>query len=394
MKARFSPHSIVALAMLVPLCAVPPSLHAQHRFTRLHSFGATNIHDGRQPNRVLEASDGRLYGTTLSGGSFGWGTIFKVNRDGTGFSILHHFQGSPDGKTPAGLTEGTDGFLYGATGGGGTAREGTLFKVNKDGSGYAILHQFLRPPATGNTLWHPSAGPIVGSDGALYGVTSNGGTNRGGGVFKVNRDGSNFRVLHSFPDGPNDGGSPQGLVEGRDGQLYGTTVFGGRDAKGTVFRLSRNGANYRVIHHFKEIYGLETALLEGSDGALFGATSGEDGDVAAVVVRLKKDGTAFRVLHTFRPTGGDGWAPLAPLVKGDDGALYGTTRDGGQHGQGVVFRLNEDGSGYRVVWSFTGGDEAGHPLGFVQSRDGAIYGATLAGGEFGGGTLFRLAPHR
>jgi uncharacterized repeat protein (TIGR03803 family) len=135
-------------------------------------------------------------------------------------------------------------------------------------------------------------------------------------------------------------------------------------------------------------------LTEGRDGFLYGATGDGGTTRGGALFKGNKDGTGFRILHTFRPTGGDGWAPLAPLVKGNDGALYGPTRDGGQHGQGTVFRLNEDGSGYRVVWSFPGGEEAGHPLGFVQSRDGAIYGATLAGGEFGGGTLFRLAPHR
>jgi uncharacterized repeat protein (TIGR03803 family) len=188
--------------------------------------------------------------------STNFGTVFKVNRDGSGYTVLHRFTGvNGDGKSPyGGVVEGSDGELYGTTYGGSygvsSTNYGSVFKVNRDGSGYAVLHRFSLKGGDGN---YPSAGVVEGSDGVIYGTTTG---YRGpvvtnyGTVFKVNKDGSGYGVLHSFNATNRDGKSPAGaLVEGSDGVLYGTTRGGGYGA-GTLFALNRDGSGYTVVRGF------------------------------------------------------------------------------------------------------------------------------------------------
>ncbi len=166
-------------------------------------------------------------------------------------------------------------------------------------------------------------------------------------VFKLNADGTGYTVLHRFTGTGGDGASPgAGLIQGRDGALYGT-AFGGENGNATVFKLST-------------------------------------------------DGTSYTVLRRFTGTGGDGAVPNAPLVQGNDGALYGTTGQGGAAGNGTVFKLNTNGTGYTVLYSFTGsgGDGANPSAGLVQSSDGVFYGTTIWGGDLGLGTAFRVGAVR
>jgi uncharacterized repeat protein (TIGR03803 family) len=179
-----------------------------------------------------------LYGTTEAGGGDGEGTVYKLNKDGSGYSVLHHFGLGSDGIEPmSALLEGSDGALYGTTimavGG-----AGAVFKLNKDGSGYTILHYF---GSIGNDGQTPKVPLIEGNDGMLYGTTSFGGGYYGNGaLFKLNKDGSEYSVIYRFQDtaSPTDGSDPvAGLVQGKDGAFYGTTRFGGPFGSGVVFRF-------------------------------------------------------------------------------------------------------------------------------------------------------------
>jgi uncharacterized repeat protein (TIGR03803 family) len=209
-------------------------------FTLLHSF---NISDGAFPTAsLIQGSDGYLYGTTDLGGAFthvydgGFGTVFKIKADGSG-SILHSFNGS-DGHTANGLVRGKDGVLYGTTLAGGKQDQGTVFKLNPDGSSFTDLYSFNGPDGA-----DPQAGLILGKDGYLYGTTSGGGATGNGAVFKLKADGSYFTLLHSFGGSSSDGTYPNGLIQGEDGNLYGTNfgdgitrggdIYGG----GTIFRI-------------------------------------------------------------------------------------------------------------------------------------------------------------
>ena len=157
----------------------------------------------------------------------GWtgnGTVFKLNKDGSGYAVLYNFgsQGN-DGYLPDAVIEGSDGALYGTTQSDGWTGNGTVFKLNKDGSGYAVLYNF---GSQGNDGAYPCAGVVEGSDGALYGTTQWGGRTGNGTVFKLNKDGSGYAVLYNFGSQGNDGANPAaGLVEGPDGALYGTNAW-------------------------------------------------------------------------------------------------------------------------------------------------------------------------
>jgi uncharacterized repeat protein (TIGR03803 family) len=339
----------------------------------------------------VQAPDGALYGTTYIGGSYGYGTVFKLNLDGSGYTNLHQFGGdATDGRDPLGaLTVGSDGLLYGTTSLGGTHGSGNVFKLRGDGSGYAVLQNFSDAGSGGE----PQAGLMEGSDGALYGTTSVGpGTAYGGTAFAINKDGTSYRVLHLFgPFSSNDGVQPlASLLEGSDGALYGTTSTGGGGAVGSVFRINKNGSGYQKLYAFGFGAGVINPfanLLEGSDRALYGTGGGGGGGV----FKLNKDGSSYQVLHGFN---GD-W-PFAALIKGRDKALYSTTVKGGgtfgSLGPGTVFRLNEDGSGFEVLYTF--GDFTGDGVyphsALLLASDGAFYGTTYTGGDFVRGTVFRL----
>src|SRR5438876_887342 len=193
---------------------------------------------------IIEGSDGRLYGTTVNGGPDDGGLVFGMNKDGSGYAILHPFRMSTtDGLSPwGGVVQGSDGRLYGRTLSGGTNDGSAVFGLNKNGSGYTVLHSF-----TSNLPDHMDSysGLIQGSDGALYGTTFNDGALGRGSVFRLNKDGAGFQTLHSFQDNNSDGGFPYGTVhEASDGVLYGTTSEGGPDDYGTLYQVNRDGAGY------------------------------------------------------------------------------------------------------------------------------------------------------
>jgi uncharacterized repeat protein (TIGR03803 family) len=363
-------------------------------YTLLWSFTSSGG-DGRWPQTGLVAgTDGALYGTTSSGGN-GLGTVFRLERDGTGYTILHSFStASKDGKSPLGLIEGTDGILYGTTWLGGTNSSGTLFKLNKDGSGFTILRTLRNIIGE---AFQPSSGLIEGSDGALYGTTEG----AGGTVFKINKDGTGHVILHPFPYNPTpeDGRSPTSLLEGSDGVLYGTTAIGGSNNVGTVFKINKDGRGYMVLRHFTSVGGdgrhPYTALIESNDGVLYGTTYDGGSDGEGTIFRINKDGTGYLVLRSFSDSNNDGQHPRAALVEGSDGLFYGTTAYGGS-GVGTVFRISKDGTGYSVFHSFSSsGGDGQSPWGgdLVRCSDGSLFGTTQNGGIAGLGTIYRLS-HR
>ena len=139
------------------------------------------------------ASDGQLYASSAGGGNFNHGTIIRMGSNEEAPTILHHFNKTSDAAPRCTLIEGSDGKLYGTTYEGGSAESGTVFSLGKDGAGFAILHEF-----TGSDGSSPWAGIMEGSDGQLYGTTESGGNAFGGVLFKIKKDGSGFTVLRHF----------------------------------------------------------------------------------------------------------------------------------------------------------------------------------------------------
>ena len=260
----------------------------------LHSFISTGLYD-TQAGTLLEASDGWLYGITADGGSTNAGTLFKITTEGAGYVVLFSFPGGADGSSPSTFIEASDGVFYGAVHNAGGRYDGVygaLFALNKDGSGYNLLHLFDTANWDGA---YPSS-LMEGSDGALYGTTSgitaaggNPNTNLDGTVFTLQKDGSGYTLLHSCDYWSGDGTGAAGLVEGKDGMLYGTTIEGGgTNRDGILFRLGKDGNGYSILH----------SLVAGDDGS--------------------------------RPIG---------LTQGSDGAFYGVAWQGGSMNCGTIFKL-------------------------------------------------------
>jgi uncharacterized repeat protein (TIGR03803 family) len=371
-------------------------------YTVLHRFGSD---DGLDPRgALLLGSDGALYGTTQNGGTnAGCGTVYRLNADGSGFVTLHHFCATDsDGAFPyAAVMEGSDGLLYGTTHAGGEFGRGTVFKLGKDGSGYAIVHHFTTNAFDGRRPF--INGLMEGSDGLIYGTTISGGSNDVGTVFSMSKDGSGYTILHHFSNSGGDGRGPRGLLEATNGLLYGTTHTGGSDNVGSVFRMNKDGSSYAILHSFSSAGGdgrNPRRLVEGSDGALYGTTLtgganlNYSGFAAGTLFKINPDGSAYEVLHHFSSFELDGFYPQAGLLEGSDGAFYGTTQQGGDHYDfGTVFKVNTDGSQYSVVRSFFDpfvGDARTPYAGLTPGGDGKLYGTSTSGGENGAGALFRL----
>jgi uncharacterized repeat protein (TIGR03803 family) len=249
----------------------------------LYSFNGST--DGLGGAALVQGKDGNLYGTSTGGGS-GHGTLFEINASTHAFSTLHTFGGgASDGAAPmSGLIQASDGNFYGTTSQGGSAGGGTVFKMDQTG-GVTVLHSFAYTDPSG---FSPFAALVQGSDGSLYGSTYVGGYG-GGALFKLNADGSSFAMLRPFGTGFYGGQVPgasplAAMIQGLDGYFYGTTTYTSPySLGGTVFKVSSDGSYFTDVGGFTPSYGSAPGgsnpmggLVQGSDGTLFG-TAASDG---------------------------------------------------------------------------------------------------------------------
>ena len=210
----------------------------------LHSFTGSG---GSKPQGSLTLSGSTLYGMTFQGGANGNGTVFRMNADGTGFQVLRSFaSGGSDGSTPYGSLTLSGSTIYGMTTAGGSGGKGTVFTMNIDGTGFQLLHSFASGSTDGSTPY----GSLTLSGSTLYGMTYYGGLNSVGTAFKMNIDGTGFQILHNFGPGNVDGNTPEDSLTLSGSTLYGMTPFGGTDGNGTVFQMNTDGTAYQVLHNF------------------------------------------------------------------------------------------------------------------------------------------------
>ena len=263
--------------------------------------------EGTSPwGSLLLASDGNFYGmaTNYGLGGSGYGTVLKITRTGV-VTVLHSFAGgSADGAHPYGsLIEATDGNFYGMTSAGGASNKGVVIRITPAGTG-TILHSFAGGAADGDT---PLGSLIQGSDGNLYGMTSTGGTTNNGTVFKMDLTGVET-LLYSFGSSPNDGGIPAygALVEGTDGNFYGTAGQGGALANGTIFSITAAGIE-TVLYSFGTATGAnpESSLTQASDGSFWGTTLNGGAGGNGTVFKVTSTG-ALTVMHSFLGPPADG----------------------------------------------------------------------------------------
>jgi uncharacterized repeat protein (TIGR03803 family) len=288
---------------------------------------------------LLLDTGGNLFGTTNAGGAWNRGTIFRMGTDGSQFVLLRELA-QADGQNPqAGMILDAAGNLYGTTDGGGEFGYGVVFRIGSNGTGYTVLHSFSR--GDGSQPW---AELLLDDAGGLYGTTYSGGQSDLGTVFALTTAGEGFRVLHHFTGGFADGARPWGgLTLGSDGALFGTTYFGGTRLGGTVFTMEPDGSGYSLLHSFglepgdeDGVYPVGT-LVQDDFELLYGATLA-GGLGRGTVFTLSTDGTAFVVLHRFAGPPGDGANPESGLLLAS-GTLFGTTRAGGSSNLGTIFAL-------------------------------------------------------
>jgi uncharacterized repeat protein (TIGR03803 family) len=261
-------------------------------FTNLYNFDDPS--NGVFPSGALVMSGNTLYGSAYSGGipsggTGGNGTIFKIGIDGKGYTNLHYFEASylnpivqemtnNEGAYPGLLVLSGD-TLYGTATEGGSSGQGTLFKVNTDGSDFTTLHSFTPIDLTKRTN-DDGAVPadLILSDGILYGTAVSGGSSGGGTVFKLNTDGTGFTTLYSFSaygpfgDTNNDGAAPGGLIL-MGHRLYGTAGAGGSLGRGTLFSINTDGSDFVVLHTFAGKDGIFPGAMTLSGNTFYGAAS-------------------------------------------------------------------------------------------------------------------------
>lgn len=282
--------------------------------------------DGSEPWGSLLLSGGVLYGTTFSGGASGLGTVFKVNTDGTSFTVLRNFTGSDGSRLLAGLVL-SGSTLYGTTQMGGSSNSGTVFTMNNDGTGFSVLKHF-----GGSDGIYPALGNLVLSGGVLYGTTEWGGSYGDGTVFRLNTNGTGFTVLKHLT-GTNGAWPRSGLILAEN-TLYGATFWGGNTGAGTVFKIDTGGGGFTVIKHFNYDDGSAPyGALTIWGNMLYGTTRWGGGENGGTIFKLNTDGSAFTVLKHMAPE--NGVEPYAGLTMSGK-TMYGTASAGGDQ-DGVVF---------------------------------------------------------
>jgi uncharacterized repeat protein (TIGR03803 family) len=368
---------LMTLAGASLLLTIP---QAQAQLLTLHNFAGRS--DGSDPSAALmQANPQFLFGTTLEGGMYGYGTLFKMTPAGT-LTKLHDFTGGDDGAGPrAALVKGPRGDWYGTASYGGANNNGTIFEINS-AEIFTTAHEF-----EGGDGGSPQAALVPGAHGDLYGTTVSGGNKNYGTVFKISPAGM-LTTLYSFTGG-SDGGNPgAALVKDCLGDFYGTTTAGGAQNSGTVFKITPAGALTTLYSFSGGIDGGNPSggLARVGGNEFYGTTSSGGANNYGTVFKITPEGI-LTMLHQF--TGGaDGGAPLAGLVRGPAGALYGTTYAGGASARGTIFKMTLAGR-LTTLYSFTGGADGAYPnAALVVGSNGKLYGTTSEGGSNSMGTVF------
>jgi uncharacterized repeat protein (TIGR03803 family) len=367
---------------------VTDSVYTINPLNVLYNFTTSNNGGLQAGASLVQGNDGNFYGSTLQGGSGGCGTIFKITPAGV-FTALAALNGANGNEPESALVQGSDGNFYGTTlygGSGGTLGDGTVFKMTPAG----VLTTLIS--FSGADGANPYGGLVQGSDGNFYGTTENGGSASDGTVFKITSAGV-LTTLVSF-DGAN-GAQPEAtLVRGSDGNFYGTTQYGGSGSgkDGTVFKITPAGVLTTLVSfpgsagNWPEGALPFAPLVQGSDGNFYGTTTYGGSNDFGTVFKMTPAGV-LTTLVSFDNV--NGAYPFAGLLQGRDGNFYGTTDGSGNDGN--IFKITPAGVLTTLV-SFTGGDaQFGEgPSGLVQGNDGNCYGVTTWGGSSDNGEIYQL----
>jgi uncharacterized repeat protein (TIGR03803 family) len=388
------------------LCAAATMALQAQTFNVVASLNNT---DGANPFPALvQATNGDLYGTTYGGGANLEGAIFKVTPAGA-LTLVYSFcsqTNCTDGSLPrGGLIQDSNGDLYGTTEGGGANNRGTVYKITTAGA-LTTLYSFCNLAGCMDG-GQPYAGLVQASNGGLYGTTTAGG-NGFGTIYEITAGGA-FTNLYSFcpesQSGCPDGASPAAaLVQASNGDFYGTTSSGGANSSpgcggyncGTVFKFTGSGAP-TTLYSFcaksgcADGYAPYDALVQATNGDFYGTTwLGGANNNNGTVFQITPTGK-LKTLHSFCAQSGctDGQGPVAGLIQGTDGNLYGTTTAGGI-GYGTMYEITLSGT-LTTLFSLNDPDGAEPYGGLVQATNGTFYGTTFIDGMYGEGTVYSLS---
>jgi|HubBroStandDraft_4_1064222.scaffolds.fasta_scaffold07033_2 uncharacterized repeat protein (TIGR03803 family) len=373
-----------------------------------------------QPRLTLSSGSAQYTTTLLPVGTVGITAIYLGNADLLGsrsalnqvaqfppnFSVLYNFMGGNDGASPgAGVSQDSQGNLYGTTFRGGSSSAGTVFEVSTS-SQETVLHSFTGANGDGA---EPRARPILDQQGNLYGTTALGGdlncvvgyTPGCGTVFKVSPPSGGSgpwteTVFYPFTGAGGDGAQPfEGLVQDSQGNLYGSTEYGGAYGYGTVFMLTPSGQEGWVYGFAGDGgYGTNPSGLTTPDsqGNLYGTTQGGGENSCGTVFMVNSTGQE-NVVYSFTGPPNDGCSPAAGLVRDSKGNLYGTNAWGGRPSDaGTVFMLDAAGQ-ETILYNFSGPEYGNPDARLVRDSKGNLYGTTSQGGAYGVGTVFEVAPN-
>jgi uncharacterized repeat protein (TIGR03803 family) len=381
----------VSLFCIILFCIVSSISSSAQAFSSLHSFNGT---DGANPYvGLVQGTDGYLYGTTIDGGVNGGGNVFKVNRSGK-LTSLYDFCAQPnctDGQYPVTvLVESTDGNFYGTTQSGGIHGWGTVYKITPNGT-LTTLHSFAGTDGAG-----PYGSLVLATNGNFYGTTNGGGDHNSGTVFTITSSGA-LTTLYTFcsVSGCTDGQYPVGpLIQGADGNIYGTTHAGGNYAAcnvngcGTVFKITSSG-KLTTLHTFDQADGAYPygGVVDDGKSMFYGTTASGGVSDNGTIFTIDSSGT-FNTLYSF--SGLDGSEPYAILL-GSDGNFYGTTLYGGTHVyDGSVFEITPTGT-LTSLHSFNRVHGKNPYSGLVQDTNGSFYGTAYFGGADNDGIFFSVS---
>jgi uncharacterized repeat protein (TIGR03803 family) len=412
-KSEFIPLQILLLAFLLILIAIAVPVVAADRpatatETTLYSFTGGN--DGGFPaGALIWDSAGNLYGTTMAGGSYNEGTVFKLTPGSGGWteSVLYTFTGGNDGGYPfCKLVFDTSGNLYGTTLQGGAPGWGVVFKLTPSQGNWSenVLYTFTG----GNDGGMPSAGVILDANGNVYGTASRGGQYGGGVIFELtsSSDGWTETVLHALGNST-DGSDPEaGLTFDRLGNLFGTTYSGGVYGDGTVFKLHYTGTSWAETVAYSFTGGNDGAnprggILIGPGGVLFGTTyaGGTDGSgVLYEMLPVSALNWTQAVIHQFSGYSGgeDGDRPRGDLAIDSHGDIYGNASRDGAGSWGTVFECRPAsvfGWQFVLLYAFTGGTDGLEPVGGpILDSSGNLYGTAYFGGAYDYGDVYEVVP--
>jgi uncharacterized repeat protein (TIGR03803 family) len=359
--------------------------------------------DGASPygGPTLDPS-GNLYGTTYAGGKFGAGNVYKLAPVGSSWksTTLYSFTGELDGAGPAfGTLAVYDGALFGTTEGGGYL--GVAFKIAPTETGWRehVVHSF----GHGTDGNEPIGGVVIDKAGNVYGTTLLGGTDGNGTVYQVTQSGVE-RVIYSFTGGLDAVNPAAAVTLDAEGNVYGTTSFGGAYGDGAVYKLSPSGSGWteNVLYSFRDLNDGQNpvgGLVLDQAGNLYGGTFDGGANGGGTVYELSPSGGKWRLSILYSFSGGYG-GPYNKLTFDAEGNLYGATNGEGANGFGMIFKLapsnpapNSGGWKFTDLYDFLGGPDGGIPYGSLAiDPHGNIFGTTDIGGSDNQGVVFEITP--